>query len=82
MHPQHTPAIIHLSSEKMNWSERHVEVSHEILTVVSKFAGNKLFFQVLTLQSRHTESRGGRGGVLPEILDRGVPRRFLSPNPI
>ena len=22
------------------------------------------------------------GGVLPQILDRGVPRRFLNPNPI
>ena len=22
------------------------------------------------------------GGVLPKILDRGVPRRFLNPNPI
>ena len=22
------------------------------------------------------------GGVLPQILDRGVPRRFLKPNPI
>ena len=26
-------------------------------------------------------SRGG-GGVLPRILDRGVPRRFVNPNPI
>ena len=24
----------------------------------------------------------GEGGVLPKILDRGVPRRFLNPNPI
>ena len=24
----------------------------------------------------------GGGGVLPQILDRGVPRRFLNPNPI
>ena len=24
----------------------------------------------------------GGGGVLPRILDRGVPRRFLNPNPI
>ena len=23
-----------------------------------------------------------RGGVLPQILDRGVPRSFLNPNPI
>ena len=25
---------------------------------------------------------GGGGGVLPRILDRGVPRRFVNPNPI
>ena len=25
---------------------------------------------------------GGGGGVLPRILDRGVPRRFVDPNPI
>jgi len=24
----------------------------------------------------------GGGGVLPRILDRGVPRRFVNPNPI
>ena len=24
----------------------------------------------------------GGGGVLPQILDRGVPRRFVNPNPI
>ena len=28
------------------------------------------------------EARGGGGGVLPRILDRGVPRRFVNPNPI
>ena len=39
-------------------------------------------------QSRHkfcepiTSEPGGEGGVLPKILDRGVPRRFLNPNPI
>ena len=25
---------------------------------------------------------GGGGGVLPRILDRGVARRFVNPNPI
>ena len=30
----------------------------------------------------HTPGGGGGGGVLPKILDRGVPRRFLNPNPI
>ena len=25
---------------------------------------------------------GGGGGLLPRILDRGVPRRFVNPNPI
>ena len=25
---------------------------------------------------------GGGGGVLPRILDGGVPRRFVNPNPI
>ena len=25
---------------------------------------------------------GAPGGVLPQILDRGVPRRFVNPNPI
>ena len=25
---------------------------------------------------------GGGGGVLPQILDRGVPRRLVNPNPI
>ena len=25
---------------------------------------------------------GGGGGLLPQILDRGVPRRFLNPIPI
>ena len=25
---------------------------------------------------------GGGGGVLSQILDRGVPRRFLNPNPV
>ena len=30
----------------------------------------------------HAGSPGGGGGVLPQILDRGVPRRFVNPNPI
>ena len=29
-----------------------------------------------------TKSPGGGGGVLPRILDRGVPRGFVNPNPI
>ena len=28
------------------------------------------------------ERPGGGGGVLPRILDRGVSRRFVNPNPI
>ena len=27
-------------------------------------------------------SPGGGGGVLPQILDKGVLRRFLNPNPV
>ena len=29
-----------------------------------------------------SDKSGIPGGVLPKILDRGVPRRFLNPNPI
>ena len=39
----------------------------------------------LTLPGRLISSRGGGGGgggVLLRILDRGVPRRFVNPNPI
>ena len=35
---------------------------------------------LLNLKFLHTTPGGG--GVLPRILDRGVPRRFVNPNPI
>ena len=35
---------------------------------------------LLTYLHRLYKSRGG--GVLPRIVDRGVPRRFVNPNPI
>ena len=34
------------------------------------------------LEGHRPRPRGGGVGVLPQILDRGVPRRFLKPNPI
>ena len=32
-------------------------------------------------ETRDETPGGGGGGVLPRILDRGVPRRFVNPNP-
>ena len=39
-----------------------------------------LYVTVFEALQRQTGAQGW--GVLPKILDRGVPRRFLNPNPI
>ena len=36
----------------------------------------------LTVLQKDITTRPFPGGVLPRILDRGVPRRFVNPNPI
>ena len=40
-----------------------------------------LFTRHLNLEKNGRNPEGG-GGVLPQILDGNVPRRFLNPNPI
>ena len=40
------------------------------------------FFKKKCETVQYSPGRGGGGGVLPRILDRGVPRRFVNPNPI
>ena len=55
------------------------------LSVVKEFSVNrKLNIGVISKIPKLTLSDDdpGGGGVLPQILDRGVPRRFLNPNPI
>ena len=39
-------------------------------------------YNILTDEWQFLAPGGGGGGVLPKILDRGVPRRFSNPYPI
>ena len=61
-------------------------MSHQIAIVIRHFAEKQVlkltpnYFYLEIIGSRSLN--GGRGGVPPRILDRGVPRRFVDPNPI
>ena len=69
-----------------NASERGTRSSQKNLQnhITKKFNGIDNHFTLLTmmlLKAILRQPEGG-GGVLPLILDRGVPRRFVNPNPI
>ena len=56
-----------------------------VYTVTFKQPENLVLIKIKIIQSTvlifiHACNPGGE--VLPQILDRGVPRRFLNPNPI
>ena len=47
-----------------------------------EFFGEEKHFSALAHDFGKVSVKSPGGGVLPQILDRGVPRRFLNPNPI
>ena len=67
------------SLEKPLFGTFHVQLWGKHLSLQLLWVVNSGFISV-TRTSMWSNSPGGR--VLPEILDRGVPRRVLNPNPI
>ena len=62
-------------------------MSHQIAIVIMHFAEKQVLkltpnYLIFYLEIIGSRSLNGGGGGPPLILDRGVPRRFVDPNPI
>ena len=63
---------------KLRWPKSKRITKLDLLVKILIYLLNKAF----VLEKTESHLAGGGGGVLLRILDRGVPRRFLNPNPI